>query len=312
MVLLVGGSAAMNVLAYRHAAAMLTYRHGVERTASPEALSWTQKLQVLAGGVSLPHPRNSQSPTDYGLEFETLRFPSTGAIELEAWLIPARDARGSVALFHGYSASRASLLNEAKIFNELGYDAMLVDFRGCGGSTGDVTTLGYCEAEDVAAAVRVLQARGLSKPLVLYGQSMGGAAILRAVAQLNARPHAIIVESVFARMLDAVKNRFRLMELPTTPGSQLLLFWGGVGAGFDAFSHNPADYARVCACPSLVMHGAADQHARPEEGRAVFDNLAGRKEFVLFPNAGHNSLASASPEAWKASVAKLLNEVQRR
>jgi pimeloyl-ACP methyl ester carboxylesterase len=141
---------------------------------------------------------------------------------------------------------------------------------------------------------------------------MGGAAVLRSVALLGVGPEAVIVESVFGRMLGAVRNRFDLMGVPSFPGAELLVFWGGAQMGFSGFSHNPEEYAHACDCPVLVLHGAEDRHARLEEGEAIYKNLTGTKEMVVFEGAGHTSLHAADPEKWKAAVESFLATKTKR
>jgi alpha-beta hydrolase superfamily lysophospholipase len=158
----------------------------------------------------------------------------------------------------------------------------------------------------VAAAVWFARERGLPCPLALYGQSMGGAAVLRGVAALEVRPDAVVLESVFDRMLGTVRNRFGLMGLPAFPAAELLVFWGGTQTGFSGFDHNPVAYARACRCPALVLHGADDRNAKPEDGRAVFDNLAGGKEMVVFEGVGHTSLHDADPARWRTVVGRFV------
>jgi alpha-beta hydrolase superfamily lysophospholipase len=256
--------------------------------------------------VTVPRPENTRSPADVGLAAETVRFTADDGVGLEAWLIAPADPRGTVLLFPGYAAARSSLLAEGRAFHDLGYLALLVDFRGAGGSDGSANSVGYHEAMDVAATARYARERGLTGPLVLYGQSMGGAAVLRAVAALGVRPDAVIVESAFGRMLGATRNRFALMGVPSFPAAELLVFWGGVRAGIPGFEHNPVEYARACECPALVLHGAEDRHARPEEGQAIYENLSGRKRMIIVPGAGHTSLLTSALEPWRAAVGGFL------
>jgi alpha-beta hydrolase superfamily lysophospholipase len=295
-----------NVLAYRHARAMLTFDTGGERTPSPQSLTALQKLGVLLGGVTVPRPENSRSPGDLGMPFETHCVESTGGGCLEVWVVSPPGGRGVVLMFHGYSAAKASLLDEAKAFYDLGYAVVLVDFRGSGGSLGHTTSLGYHEADDVAAAVELVRAQELPGPLVLYGQSMGGAALLRCLAVHDVRPDAVIVEAVYDRLLTTVENRFALMGVPSFPAARLLLFWGGVQAGFSGFDHNPAEYARSCTCPALVLFGEDDANVRPDEAEAVYENLAGRKRREGFAGVGHVSLYGAAPERWRSVVGPFL------
>ena len=77
---------------------------------------------------------------------------------LEAWFArpDSGRARGTVALFHGYTSSKSHLAHEAGYFRCLGYNVLLVDQAGNGNSAGFRTTVGYREADDVAAAFRWL------------------------------------------------------------------------------------------------------------------------------------------------------------
>ena len=130
-------------------------------------------------GVSVPKPINAIDPSHIGLRFETVRFGGATGSELEGWFIPREHAKSCVLFAHGYGACKASLLHEASAIKRLGYSALLVDFHGSGGSEGRVTSLGVREADDVADAVAFVTRKSPTSPLILYGQSMGSAAVLR-------------------------------------------------------------------------------------------------------------------------------------
>lgn len=298
----------LNVLAYNHARAMLTYTQQGERTASPESLSFFQKAKILLMGVKIPKPRNTSTPAMLNLPFEVHQLRLYDDLSLEAWYIPHNQSDRIVLLFHGYSAAKSSLLPEAKAVHELGYATFLVDFRGSGGSSGNTVSIGYYEADDVALAVEYVQELLPDHSLVLYGQSMGSAAILRFISTYNIQPDAIIIESVFDRMLSTVKNRFTAMRLPSFPGAHLLVFWGGLQSGFFGFSHNPAEYARMVRCPVLMLHGENDPRVTIEQSKSVFDNLKGKKQFELFEGAGHESYYRHSPVKWTQVVSQFLKK----
>ncbi|MGC3971106.1 MAG: alpha/beta fold hydrolase [Pirellulales bacterium] len=208
---LIAGFVFLNGLAYVHASAMLNYSNGLVRTRRPEQLSLGEKIKVLLCGVSLPRPVNSGSPTDIGCPFEVIHHSTDDGYKLEAWHIAASKSLGTVIMFHGYAGSRSALLKQAKEIYSQGWTVILVDFRGSGGSDGNATSLGIKEANDVVAMVGYARERGLPGPLILYGQSMGAAAILRSVAKYDVKPDAIILESVFNRMVTTVRNRFAVM-----------------------------------------------------------------------------------------------------
>jgi dipeptidyl aminopeptidase/acylaminoacyl peptidase len=312
--LALGGAAGLvlaNALAYRQARAMLRFAARGPRTPAPEALTAAGRLGAVLRGVTVPRPANRRSPAAVGLAFETRAVPVEPGLALEAWVIPpgvrgGSDRAGVALLFHGYADCKDGLLEAAQAFCGLGYVAVLVDFRGSGGSGGDRTTLGYAEARDVAATGRwALTELGEAAP-VLYGVSMGAAAVLRAVAFGSVRPRAVVLEAPFDRLLTAVRRRVRAMRLPASPAAELLLLWGSVQAGFNGFAHNPAEYAARAACPALLVCGQADPRVTPADARAVYDRLPGPKRLVVVPGVGHSVAGTVPPPHWRGLVRDFL------
>lgn len=303
--LLLAGFAALNVLAHRHARAMLHYAPGGARTDKPEALSPISKLRVLLAGVNLPRPTDERPPSALAANACALTIAVPGGIQLSAWYARRRGFAPLVVFFHGYGTDKTRLLAEARQIYAMGASVLLVDFRGSGGSSENYATLGVREAEDVAAAVqcaRRQRPRG-SSALILYGQSMGSAAILRAIHELGVRPDGVILESVFDSMLGTVRNRFDAMGVPAFPAAELLTFWGGRQFGFNGFAHDPVDYATSLECPALFLHGADDPRASLAGGRRVFEAAPSRrKQFVVFDDVGHDSYLARHPDRWRAAV----------
>ena len=131
---------------------------------------------------------------------------------------------------------------------------------------------------------------------------MGAVAVLRAVSLHNLEPRAVVVEAPFDRLLSTAENRFSAMGIPSFPCAQLLVFWGGVQHGYSGFRHNPVEYARNVACPVMVMHGEQDPRVTEEQATAVFRNLPGEKQLVLFQGVGHESCLEGNAEQWNRAV----------
>lgn len=308
---LVLGFALLNVVAYRHAYHMLHFQPAGSRTAAPPELSPAGKLWALVAGVSIPRPANYRTPDSFQLPFEIRRFPSLDGTPLEAWFIPRADAKGVALLFHGYANVKASFLPEAAAFRRLGYASLLVDFRGSGGSGGDETTVGVREADDVAAAFGYAREHWPGRPIVVFGQSMGSAAVLRAMALHGVRPAAAVLETPFDRLVSTVGHRFQAMGLPAFPAAQLLVFWGGVQCGFSGFAHNPVDYAHSADCPVMLLQGDRDPFITTEEARSIFDALPGPKQCEVFSGLGHESCCCARPKEWSRLVGAFLDRHAR-
>jgi alpha-beta hydrolase superfamily lysophospholipase len=300
---------ALNGVAWMQAWAMTHYAPAGQRTAAIEALSPPEKAWIVLTGVSNPRPQNSLTPRGVGLDYETRAIEVDGGGTLEGWYVPHADSPGIVLMFPGYAASKDSLLTSAAALHEMGYDTLLVDFRGVGGSSGQDTTLGVREGTDVARSVEYARRTWPGRPVVLYGVSMGSAASLRAIATEGLQPDAIILESPFNRLLSTVGNRFHAMGLPAFPASELLVFWGSVQQGSNGFNHNPVDYAKSVRCPALLMRGENDPRVTASEVTAITEQLGGPKRFVNFLNATHRLLSAADPALWKSQVAAFLTQV---
>ena len=300
----------INVGAFAQAWGMTHYR-----TAGGDEVSLSQRrsflnLRTLATGLALPRPADTRTPADEGLAGE-VRHYRVGEQRYEVWHIPIASPRGLVLMFHGYRATKSSLLAEARFLHDHGWATLLVDFRGGGGSSGNTTSIGYYEADDVAAAVAYARAAGLvaGRPLLLYGRSMGAAAVLRAVAVHGLQLDGLILEAPFDTLANAVGNRLRILGIPAFPIAQLLTFWGGVQQSFDGLAHRPRDYATHATCPALFLWGAQDRHVTEPELRAVYAAYAGRKDLIVFPTATHQPFLTADPECYRGAVADFLRTV---
>jgi uncharacterized protein len=265
-------------------------------------------------GLSLPRPTSQRLPSDVGLKYATVRIPSGKDKWVEAWSIPAAlsaTSKGTVLLFPGHLSSKGKqLIPLAQVFHQLNYDCLLVDFRGVGGSSGDTTTLGATEAQDVAVAMQYIRQIHHERPIILYGLSMGSAAVLTAIANEKIAPDAIVLELPYARLIDAVRSRVsKNSHLPTFPISELLVFWGGIQHGFNGFAHNPIDYARQVKCPILILNGGLDPWTQQSEINELFANINSQKKLVTFDRAGHDLLISIDRNLWEQSIEGFLNTI---
>jgi alpha-beta hydrolase superfamily lysophospholipase len=293
-------AALLNVLAWRHAHALTHFAPGGEKTRPPVTL--TQKVGVLLAGPTVPRPRNLRTPASQGLAFERHLFSGEGGPSLEGWLVPHPQARALVVLFHGHADSKQSLLPAARAFHDLGYATFLVDFRGSGGSAGDQTSIGFHEADDVRAAFAYASTLPGARPVVLYGNSMGAASVLKAMSDAPLRPAALVLECPFDRLATTVRHRFDTYRAPAFPAADLLLFWGGVQQGFNPWRFNPSEYAAAVSAPTLLMNGDRDPWVSVAEARSIYDRLRGPRQLKVFAGLGHQSFLRARREDWLATV----------
>jgi pimeloyl-ACP methyl ester carboxylesterase len=231
--------------------------------------------------------------------------------QLESWYIPRAGSSKVVLLFHGYVRNKATLLNEACIFHKLGYACLMVDFPGSGDSKGSHTSIGYNESNDVLSSLNYAREVWPQKRQILFGFSMGAAAILRAAKLHHLEVDKIILESPFTTLLETVGARFKAMGIPPYPLAHLLVFWGSVRLGYNGFTFNPIKYAKDLKSPVLQMHGTLDRRVPLVRALELHQNIRVEKTFVEFEGCGHESLATKEPEKWRITVDNFLSDAEQ-
>ncbi len=291
----------MNIVAANHAYKFTHFCDGGTRTERLN-LSFANKVKLLFTGVDNPRPFNTARPSHL---YKTVVLQSN--VPIECWYIPTGEtAKGTVLLFHGYTSNRSELLDRAEVFLQAGYNCLLTDFMGSGGSGGSQTTIGYFEAEEVKDCFNYIKGNG-EQHVYLYGSSMGAVAIMKAIKDYQLQPERTIIECPFGTMYQTVCARFDMLHVPRFPMAGILLFWGSVENRFWGFSHNPEEYARHIKCPVLLQYGAHDDRVSRPETDAIFNNLAGPKKLIVYPDAGHDNYLLKCKDEWSNNVTAFLD-----
>lgn len=299
--IVVAGIILLNVSAAFHGYQFTHFSDANKSKTQANELSFSDKLFVLFFGIANPRPTTQSYPQ---VKYQVIQIPS-GEETLEVWDIRVENAKGYVILFHGYSGEKSAMLERATLIRELGYSTLLVDFRGSGGSSGNVTTIGYEESEDVRSVIDYVIEEGNGE-IYLLGTSMGAAAILKALSKHDDGVQAAIIECPFGSLLQTSKNRFERLGVPSFPAAHLLVFWGGIENGFWGFGHSPAAYSKEVQIPILMIYGELDKRVKRSEIDDIYTNLAGEKELLLFPTAGHGNYLQANKEKWAEGLRSFL------
>jgi uncharacterized protein len=293
----------INIVAFMHAYKFTHFTTSIVTKTDSKNVTFFGKIKMLLLGVNNPRPTNIITPTQ---PYQTLLLQSNKTIE--CWLIKTENAKGTVVVCHGYSGNKSSMLDKSDAFINKGYNILLVDFMGSGGSEGNQTTIGFKEAEEVQTCYNYLDSIG-EKNIHLFGTSLGAVAIMRAISVYNIKPKSIILECPFGTMLQTTQARFKSLNLPLFPMANLLVFWGGVQNDFWAFSHKPIKYAKSITCPTLLLYGEQDDRVSRNEIDEIFTNLAGPKTLKTYPNAGHENYLKNYEAEWLFDVGGFLKSL---
>lgn len=270
-----------------------------------QSKSLMDKIKLGIYGVEIPKPRNKTTPES---AYKAVTLGSQP--QLHAWMIPTQlNPKGVMILFHGYSVSKSSLLERAKVLRKLGYHTFLVDARGHGDSEGFQTSIGYYEAEDVRTAYKYIKLYYGDLPISFLGTSMGAVSILKAVHDYDLQAEKLVLECPFRSLSDAVYSRFENLKIPTFVLPELLLFWGGIQNNMNCKTHNSLTYAQKVSIPTLIIYGKKDPKVKRQEIDDIFNTLAStEKKLAILENSGHDHLMADDVTAWTKAVWSFLDE----
>jgi alpha-beta hydrolase superfamily lysophospholipase len=238
--------------------------------------------------------------------YQTIHLLTKDNLSLEAWYIPVDSPKGTVILFHGLGGNKSHVIDQAYEFRYLGFNVMLVDLRAHGNSEGKVTTMGYCESEDVKLAYDYIFKKG-EKNIILYGFSLGAVVIAKAFYDYNIAPSSAILEIPFSNLKKLVGVRGRMLGFPQEPFGTFITFWISIDKGFNGFKQDTYKYAQKINCPVLMQCGEVDMFATIKERNFIFSNIASRnKKLVVYEGAAHQSLLSFDPLKWKQEVSEFI------
>jgi uncharacterized protein len=265
-----------------------------EITTSEKILGLNQLKRPVNDSFLIPH--------------DTIHLTSEG-FQLESWYAHHDTiSRGFALLFHGFGSSKEECTRSATFFFNQGYDVLLTDFRAHGNSSGNESMGGYVEDKDVAVAYRFAESKG-AKTIVMWGVSMGAAAILNAVANDSLQPQKIFLDCPYGSFLDGTKGFLRMVHAPESPTAEMMMFWGSVQKGSWAFNNKPTEYAKKVTMPTLLMRGKKDVRVSQAETEAIFQNLATtNKKLVLFEESPHGAIVKFEKEKWESVVKDFLNQ----
>ncbi len=218
------------------------------------------------------YPRRNWTPTPDGAQDFALAVADD--IGLSCRFFPVDPARPTILFFYGNGETACDYDNIAPIYNQVGVNFLVTDYRGYGQSGGLPTfSAMLSDAHRVREEVEgILNDGGYSGRRYVMGRSMGRHAAFELAA--NSPPgalHGVIIES----------------------GRPIL---GNFCHGLDPATAEEleAGYrAKVAGItmPALVIHGELDTLAPVEQAREMYESFASeRKRILTIPGAGHNDL----------------------
>jgi uncharacterized protein len=218
--------------------------------------------------------------------------------------LPGR-GNGAVLLLHGIHGDRRDMAARARFLHAQGYAVLLIDLPGQGASTASAVTFGLREAIGVRAALEELRRRAPGQRIGVIGVSLGAASL---VLCRDCPPvDAVVLESMYPTIEDAVANRLRMRLGPVGgPLSALLLWQLPLRLGIRPDALRPIAHIADLKAPVLIAAGAADLHTTLPETQRLYAAAAAPKALWVVDGAAHVDLHAYAPVDYERRVGAFL------
>lgn len=251
------------------------------------------------GAMTYVHPARIQAPAgetprSFGVEYRDIQLLTQDGVELAAWYTASQN--GAVILVaHGYARMRSAEMHA--LFAHHSYGVISWDARAHGTSGGETSTMGYRESLDVEAALDfALQQAGVQR-VGAFGESMGGATVIRAAAQRQ-EIEAIVADSAYPALEEMVDQ-----VVPYRVLRPLLRFFAERETGIPAQAMRPVDeIGSISPRPVFIIQGAADATVSPNSAQRLYEAAGEPRTLWMEAGVGHIGMRAANPEAYDRRV----------
>ena len=242
---------------------------------------------LLAGCVEgqffYPDRIDYGSPRALGIESTDVHIAGPENNTLHAWWLPAvGPAKGSVLHLHGNAANVSNHLPLVAWLPRAGWHVLMLDYRGFGRSQGKPSLNGV--VADARAALAWMRAQR-HMPIVVLGQSLGGATAVRAVAGDSAGVKLVIADAAFASYRGIARDALGVLGWAATPA---LLALPGT-------PNDPVTAAASLGVPLFVLHGTRDGVIPLHHGKALFAAAREPKQWLEVEGGDHLDALAREP-----------------
>jgi len=237
-----------------------------------------------------PYADLEVTPASWNLAYEDVDITTTDKLKLHGWFLPVKGAKHVVLFFHGNAGNISHRGESLEIFNRLGLNVLIVDYRGYGKSEGSASEQGFYR-DAKAAWEYLIEKKGFqANDIIVFGRSLGGAVATQLASQVQ--PRGLIIESTFS----SVKDMARIM-MPLI--SRLVYL---------RYEFDTETLISKVKVPLLLMHSPDDDVIPYSLGVKIFEAANSPKYSYELSGSHNNGFVKSQPE-YEQAIETFLNYI---
>lgn len=199
----------------------------------------------------------------------------------------------SIIYFHGNGEVVSDHDHIAPMYNQLGINLFVADYRGYGASQGRPTFNSMIADAPIIfkAFTDILHRDHYSGNIFVMGRSLGSVSAIEIAYRYQEQMKGLVIESGFATIINLLSH----LGFPTEH------------LGFKDVDFPNLAKIRTVTVPTLIIHGEYDSLIPSTEGEALFHNVAAKdKRIVIIPRANHNDIMWVGMERYLEAIKRLV------
>ncbi len=200
-----------------------------------------------------------------------------------------RNGAPCILFFHGNGEVACDYDPVAPVYNRLGINLFVADYRGYGRSGGTPAFSSMVRDAHAVAGffLETMQLQEQSGPLFIMGRSLGAVSALEIAFHYAVNFSGIIVESGSANFLRVLSHHGLALDPGRTAQVTTAL---------------PGELALI-SMPALIIHGDQDTLVPPEEACRLYSGIGSMtKRLVIIAGAGHNDIMVSGAREYFTAV----------
>ncbi|HWQ46190.1 MAG TPA: alpha/beta hydrolase [Longilinea sp.] len=243
--------------------------------------------------------------------WQELTQVSYDGLKLNAYFLKTKKPTKRYAvLCHGYTSCAKWTAGIGRLFHDkMGYNILMPDDRGHGGSEGSYIGFGWHDRLDIIAWVKQLIAReGADIEIVLHGISMGGATVCMVSGEeLPPQVKAIVSDCAYTTVQAEVSYQIkRMYKLPAFPLVHLTSLVCRLRAGYSFEEASAVAQVAKAKVPILFIHGGEDTFVPSFMVHELYNHCTSPNDLFLVPTAGHGAAYNVDPMGYEQKIEEFI------
>lgn len=235
---------------------------------------------------------------------------SPNGYTIKGYYLQPLQTKNTMIIAHGVTENKMNSIKYARLFERLGFNAVVYDHRRHGDSGGKTTSYGHYEKHDLQALVKKMRVLiGDDALLGIHGESMGAATMLLYAGSVEDAADFYVSDCAFSDfriLLEKILKESR--TFPSQPTISFTDIFMRLRDGYSFRQVSPREAVAHIQHPVLFIHSKPDAYIPFEMAEQLYERKQGPKAIHLFDQGAHAQSFNETPELYEQVVRQFLQQ----